>query len=132
MTMQETIHTNMITSLKERITELEVSLNEGSSKENDLLAKLNESREKVRDPKRTSLYIFFFFFFLFISLTIEKIIHLEDERSKLNIDIEKLENRLMEIDRLKELEQIIQSQKWNELGQLAENMKSFSFRASHS
>jgi hypothetical protein len=121
----------MITSLKERITELEVSLNEGSSKENDLLAKLNESREKVRDHKRTSLYIFFFFY-LFISLTIGKIIHLEDERSKLNIDIEKLENRLMEIDRLKELEQLIQSQKWNELGQLAENMKSFSFRASHS
>jgi len=57
---------------------------------------------------------------------------LEDERVKLNIELDKLQNRLMEIDRLKELEQLIQSQKWTELGQLAENMKSFSFRASHS
>lgn len=54
MTMQETIHTNMITSLKERISELEVSLNESSSKENDLLAKLNESRERVSNSKQAS------------------------------------------------------------------------------
>ena len=53
MTMQETIHTNMITSLKERISELEVSLNESSSKENDLLAKLNESRERVSDTEQS-------------------------------------------------------------------------------
>jgi len=63
--MQETIHTNMITSLKERISELEVSLNESSSKENELLAKLNESRERVSDLKRIFSFIYLDFILFF-------------------------------------------------------------------
>lgn len=34
--------------------------------------------------------------------------------------------KIKEIDRLKQLEDLVQSQKWGELGQLAESMKSLS------
>ncbi len=48
---------------------------------------------------------------------------MEEENRKLRSEIEALTLRLSEIDRLKQLEDLVQSQRWNELGELAESMK---------
>lgn len=51
---------------------------------------------------------------------------MEEENRKLKSELEILNLRIKEIDRLKQLEDLVQSQKWGELGQLAESMKSLS------
>lgn len=51
---------------------------------------------------------------------------LEEENSRLRSEIDLLTVRLKEIDRLKQLEDLIQSQRWNELGDLADSMKNLS------
>jgi hypothetical protein len=51
---------------------------------------------------------------------------LEEENRKLKAEIELFTVQIKEIDRLKQYEEMFQSQKWSELGQLAENMKSLS------
>ena len=45
---QETIHTNLISSLKTRINELEAHQNQNSHKESDWISKLQEANHKVR------------------------------------------------------------------------------------
>lgn len=47
MNRQESIHNNLITSLKLRITELENQLNEYTLKEADLLHQIKQLNEKV-------------------------------------------------------------------------------------
>jgi hypothetical protein len=51
---------------------------------------------------------------------------LEEENSRLRSEIDLLSVRLKEIDRLKQLEDLIQSQRWHELGDLADSMKNLS------
>lgn len=48
---------------------------------------------------------------------------MEEENRKLRSEIETLTQRLKEVDRLKQLEDLVQSQRWSELGELAESMK---------
>jgi hypothetical protein len=51
---------------------------------------------------------------------------LENKNRQLSNDIEILNGKLKEIDRLKQLEDLVQSQRWGELGELAESMKNLS------
>lgn len=59
-----------------------------------------------------------------------KINLLNDEKADMNSELEQLNlknrNLQFEIERLKQLEYLIQSQKWSELGSLAESMRSLS------
>ncbi|CAF0776388.1 unnamed protein product [Brachionus calyciflorus] len=98
---QEQIEQNLIGSLKERIAELESQINEFIEiKEPDWSNKLSEANLKVT--------------------------FLEEEKLRLKSDIDLLNQRIKEIDRLKNLEDLIHSQKWSELGQLADSMKNLS------
>jgi chromosome segregation ATPase len=89
LTRQESIHLNLIASLKLRISELETQL--GLAQESNLKHDL-----------------------------------LEDENRKLKSELEILSLKIAEIDRLKQLEDLVNSQRWGELGQLAESMKNLS------
>lgn len=98
---QEEIHNNLISSLKLRVAELESQLHEHTNlREPDLMAKLKDSHLK------TAI--------------------LEDENRKLRADIELLNIKIAEIDRLKQFEDLVNSQRWGELSQLAESMKNLS------
>lgn len=59
-----------------------------------------------------------------------KITLIENEKTNLNSEVEqlslKIRNLQIEIERLKQLEYLIQSQKWTELGTLAESMRNLS------
>lgn len=55
-----------------------------------------------------------------------KILRLQEENNRLASEIQLLSVRIKEIDRLKQIEDLIQSQRWNELGELADNMKNLS------
>ncbi|CAF4453376.1 unnamed protein product, partial [Adineta steineri] len=50
----------------------------------------------------------------------------EDLTSSLRIEIQELEDRVKEIDRLKSLEDLIQSQRWDDISQMALTMQSVS------
>ena len=97
---QEEIQSNLISSLKLRISELEHQVNANTHREPELLIKLKDERLKVND--------------------------LEEENRKLRAEIEILNLKIVEIDRLKKFEDLVHSQRWGELGQLAESMKSLS------
>jgi hypothetical protein len=51
---------------------------------------------------------------------------LEDEKRSLEQKLEEKTAKLNETDRMKQIENLIQSQRWGELGQLAESMKKLS------
>jgi chromosome segregation ATPase len=97
---QEEIHTNLISSLKARITELEHQVHNHTHREPELLHQLKDSQLRVT--------------------------HLETDNRHLRAEIEKLHARVADLDRLKHLEQVLgnQPEKWAELGALAESMKS--------
>lgn len=97
---QDQIYTNMIASLKTRISELEIQLQDYSINQPDLKNKLIEANEKINN--------------------------LEEEKQRHLSHIELLNTKLNDVDRLKNLENMVQSQRWNELGQLAESMKTLS------
>ena len=46
--------------------------------------------------------------------------------SKLRIEMQELEDRVKEIDRLKSLEDLIQSQRWEDMSQMAQTMQTVS------
>jgi hypothetical protein len=50
----------------------------------------------------------------------------EDLNNNLRIEIQELEIRVQEIDRLKSLEDLIQSQRWDDISQMAQTMQSVS------
>jgi hypothetical protein len=50
----------------------------------------------------------------------------EDATNNLRIEIQELENRVKEIDRLKSLEDLIQSQRWDDMSQMAQTMQTVS------
>lgn len=62
---------------------------------------------------------------LFLS-TYVQLIDEEDLSKNLKIEIQQLENRVKEIDRLKSLEDLIQSQRWGDISQMAETMQTVS------
>lgn len=87
--------------MRERIVELESQLNEFTQiREPDWLRQLHEAELKIT--------------------------YLENEKQSLKSEIELLSLKIKEIDRLKQFEGLVQSQKWTELGQLAESMKNLS------
>lgn len=51
---------------------------------------------------------------------------MEEENRLLRSEIEVLHIKIKEIDRLKQLEDLVHSQRWGELGDLAESMKTLS------
>ena len=51
---------------------------------------------------------------------------MREDKEKLLAQIALLEGKLNDIDRIKKMENLVQSQKWNELGQLADSMKNLS------
>ncbi|RNA44371.1 hypothetical protein BpHYR1_026176 [Brachionus plicatilis] len=102
---QEHVESNLINSLKSRISELEGQIVEFNNiREPDLLNQIREASSKIN--------------------------FLEDEKSNLNAEHEqlnlKIKNLQLEIERLKQFEYLIQSQKWSELSSLAENMRTLS------
>ncbi len=97
---QEAIHTNLISSLKARIHELEHESSKHTTIDHNLIGQLRDSNQKVS--------------------------HLEEANRLLRGEIDVLTLRLKEIDRLKQLEDLVHSQRWSELGELAESMKSLS------
>jgi hypothetical protein len=50
----------------------------------------------------------------------------EDLTNSLRIEIQELETRVQEIDRLKSLEDLIQSQRWDDMSQMAQTMQTVS------
>ena len=48
----------------------------------------------------------------------------EDLITNLRTEIQELEDRVQEIDRLKSLEDLIQSQRWDDISQMAQTMQS--------
>ncbi len=50
----------------------------------------------------------------------------EDLNTNLRTEIQELEDRVQEIDRLKSLEDLIQSQRWDDISQMAQTMQSVS------
>ena len=90
----------MISSLKLNISELQSELEQLKQRELNLLNQLKDSHHKL---------------------------HLaEVDTKQLKTHIDELNLRLRDIDRLKQVEDLIQTQRWGELGQLAESMKSLS------
>lgn len=63
---------------------------------------------------------------IFIFIKNKKIAELEHANRVLRSEIDELSLKLKEIDRLKQLEDLIQSQKWGELNQLADSVKNLS------
>ncbi|CAF1141049.1 unnamed protein product [Rotaria magnacalcarata] len=56
----------------------------------------------------------------------QKLANEEDLSNGLRIEIEELEDRVKEIDRLKSLEDLIQTQRWDDISQMAQTMQSVS------
>jgi hypothetical protein len=50
----------------------------------------------------------------------------ESSTNNLRIEIQELETRVQEIDRLKTLEDLIQSQRWDDISQMAQTMQTVS------
>lgn len=98
---QEEIYSNLSKSLKDRISELELQLEEKTT--------------EVLDFKNKYYYN-----------SQEQIDTLREDKEKLLAQIALLEGKLNDIDRIKKMENLVQSQKWNELGQLADSMKNLS------
>ncbi|CAF3802862.1 unnamed protein product [Adineta steineri] len=61
-----------------------------------------------------------------ISTLQQQLANEENLASKLRIEIEELERRVQEIDRLKSLEDLIQSQRWDDMSQMAQTMQTVS------
>ncbi|CAF0736708.1 unnamed protein product [Rotaria sp. Silwood1] len=61
-----------------------------------------------------------------ISTLQQKLAHEEDLTNSLRIEVQELEDRVKEIDRLKSLEDLIQSQRWDDISQMAQTMQTVS------
>ncbi|CAF2328878.1 unnamed protein product [Rotaria sp. Silwood2] len=61
-----------------------------------------------------------------ISTLQQQLANEEDLTSNLRVEIQELENRVREIDRLKSLEDLIQSQRWDDISQMAQTMQTVS------
>ncbi len=98
---QEEIQTNLISSLKVRIAELESQLSAQTHREPELVLQLKDAQLQSA--------------------------HLEEDNRHVRAELEKLTAKIAELDRLKQLEGLVQQpQKWAELGQLAESLTNLS------
>ncbi|CAF0781901.1 unnamed protein product [Rotaria sp. Silwood1] len=61
-----------------------------------------------------------------ISTLQQQLAHEEDLTNSLRIEVQELEDRVKEIDRLKSLEDLIQSQRWDDISQMAQTMQTVS------
>jgi chromosome segregation ATPase len=100
LVLQDQSNQKVLASLKNRINELELALHQSESKQNEIFALRNE-----------------------LTSTSAHLNNKEDVINSLRAEIDNLNARLNHAEHLKEIENVIKSQHWEQFGEIAENMK---------
>ena len=108
LVLQDQSNQKILASLKNRINELELALHQSESKQNEIFALRNE-----------------------LTSTSAHLNNKDDVINSLRAEIDNLHARLNHFERLKEIENVIKSQHWEQFGEIAENMKNLTKAISH-